>query len=168
MLLNHAASETARLPLTCSLALAHASFVQVLRALHAFHHFYPLSTLRINLCCDLPGSFVSGLVSLVVHFAPLQPALCFLSGRYGCTSQHEIFKPPHPSSTCLKSKPFSLRQKVSLLLPLATPCCDLAQSTTQHKLRTTIPTSADHISTVPPHCSASATRLGATHGLVES
>ena len=76
MLLNHAASETARLPLTCSLALAHASFVQVLRALHAFHHFYPLSTLRINLCCDLP-------------LAPLCLVLFLLS----CTSP--LYSPPY-------------------------------------------------------------------------
>ena len=98
---------------------------------------------------------------------PGQPYL-FCPGDVAAPHSIKFFKTPHRSWIGLFLIPFSLRQTLSLLLSLVTPCRDLSQSTAQHKLHTTTPTSAGHIATVPPHCSASATTLRATHGPVGS
>ena len=102
------------------------------------------------------------------HVTLLRPALSFLSGRCGRASQHKVFRNTTSCSDWPLFNTLFTATNTEFLLSLGTPCRDLSQSTAQHKLCTTTPTSAGHIATVPPHCSASATTLGATHGPVGS
>ena len=102
------------------------------------------------------------------HVTLSRPALSFSWGRCGRASKHKVFR----STTSFLDWPLfnTILAATNTEFPLVTSDTvrDLSQSTAQHKLHTTTPTSAGHIATVPPHCSASATTLRATHGLVGS
>ena len=106
------------------------------------------------------------------HNAGSSPSLCQPALRFYTTTRLQVAilqqKMLHARRFVVFLETFFMKTFFMPAGLLVTLCHDLSQSTAQHKLHTTTPTSAGHIATVPPHCSASATTLRATHGPVGS